>query len=70
MEDGSTGVPSFRKDIKIHDVHDGTKLHQGLTEPEAVEAQHKRQSIPHQLTGFKVYLKKHERMSIFFSSVE
>lgn len=57
MEDAGSDIPQFGKDIKIHDAHDAPKLHQGLTEPGAVEAQGTRQSTPNELTGFKVYLK-------------
>lgn len=57
VEDAGKGTPWFGKDIKIHDAHNASNLHQGVTEPAAVEAQGKRQSTPNQLTGFKVYLK-------------
>lgn len=39
VEDAGNDIPQFGEDIKIHDAHNTPKLHQGLTEPGAVEAQ-------------------------------
>ena len=67
MED--TGKDFFHdsgKTLRFMTPNDAPKLHQGLTEPGAIEAQGKRQSTPNQLTGFKVYLKIPQRDKHFF----